>query len=213
MAYGYTSPVASEKPTEKPTPIRQGSLNFGASSRANVGAPPTSSMFSGTEVAAKDENRSPQRPDTIVAASSSHIDGDEFANDQFDRWITVFGFPSSYSSTILTYFHNFGQILRVKHSENGGNWIHLLYMTKLQAEKALGKNGKILDPGNIMIGVVKCTDQSVLSDRVPAPTPSKRLRTDSFNPSLSDYAVAAPEPQPAPSTSAWSRFLENVIGY
>lgn len=177
--------MTTEKPIEKPTPSRQGSINYGATNRTNSGAPPTSSMFSSMDPTSKDENRSPQHLDVPIASSSNALDSDDFANDQFERWITVFGFPGSHSSTILSYFHNFGQILRVKHSENGGNWIHLLFMTKLQAEKALGKNGKVLDPGNIMIGVVRCTDPSVMTDRVPIPTPSKRLKSESYNPSVS----------------------------
>jgi hypothetical protein len=105
-------------------------------------------------------------------------------NEQMDRWVTVFGFPASHSSIILSYFHNFGQILRVKHPENGGNWIHLHYQSRLQAEKALGKNGKILDAGNIMIGVIRCTDPSVAADIVVAPTPSKFHATDSYHTSV-----------------------------
>jgi hypothetical protein len=185
MGYSYSSPIATEKTAEKPTPVRQGSMNFGGGSRSSIAAPPTASLFSGVDAKSKDENRPPQHMDISAVASPSHGETEEILVDQLDRWITVFGFPSTHSSIILSYFHNFGQILRVKHSENGGNWIHILYTTKLQAEKALGKNGKILDPGNIMIGVVRCTDTSVISDRATAlPTPSKRLRTESFTPSV-----------------------------
>ena len=35
------------------------------------------------------------------------------------------------------------------------NWIHVQYSNKMQAQKALSKNGKIID-GNIMIGVIPC---------------------------------------------------------
>lgn len=179
MAYPYTSPTSSQdRPTEKLTPSRQGSVSAFGSSSTRIGhaPPPSSSMFSQEDHdAALEPSRKTgaKKAPTIIPGSAESVE-----NDQLDRWITVFGFPASHSSIILSYFHNFGQILRIKHSENGGNWIHLLYMTKLQAEKALGKNGKILDSGNIMIGVIKCTDPSVISDRVIAPTPSKKLNSE-----------------------------------
>lgn len=191
MSYGYSSPMATEKVAEKPTPARQGSLNFGHNARPSFAPPPSSSLFSGDETPHSDDLPSQQMLDTSVPATPSRVGVDDNGNEQMDRWITVFGFPNGHSSVILSYFHNFGQILRVKHSENGGNWIHLLYTTKLQAEKALGKNGKILDPGNIMIGVIRCTDPSVASDKIPGPTPSKRARADIYNPSATYVSLIA----------------------
>lgn len=193
MGYGYSSPMATEKVVEKPTPARQGSLNFGNTARPAFAPPPSSSLFSGEEAPQHEEQLSSLGTGPVPATPSRGVAVDgESGNEQLDRWITVFGFPSGHSSVILSYFHNFGQILRVKHSENGGNWIHLLYTTKLQAEKALGKNGKILEPGNIMIGVVRCTDASVISDKIPGPTPSKRVKADTFNPSAT-YVLQFPK--------------------
>lgn len=189
MSYGYNSPTATERVAEKATPVRQGSLSFG-NSRPSFAPPPSSSMFSGVDSAHHEDIGSPVERDEEHLASPSRVPAADFENGHLERWITVFGFPSTHSSVILSYFHNFGQILRVKHSENGGNWIHLLYTTKLQAEKALGKNGKILEPGNIMIGVVRCTDPSVESDQPPPmPTPSKRIRNETFNPALPYVAL------------------------
>lgn len=175
--------MPTEKIVEKPTPARQGSMNFGNTTRPSFAPPPSASLFSGDEMPQQEEHHTSLAANHSIPATPSRVGSDDSGNEQLDRWITVFGFPSGHSSVILSYFHNFGQILRVKHSENGGNWIHLLYTTKLQAEKALGKNGKILDPGNIMIGVVRCTDSSVISDKIPGPTPSKKVRADTFNPS------------------------------
>ena len=126
------------------------------------------------------------RPASVKKSTPMQVSMDSSENEQLERWITVFGFPASHSSIILSYFHNFGQILRVKHPENGGNWIHLLYLSRLQADKALGKNGKVLDAGNIMIGVIRCTDPSVMADTSVAPTPSK------FQPSDASYHTTVP---------------------
>lgn len=77
-----------------------------------------------------------------------------------DTWITVFGFPQSATSYVLQEFSVYGQILR--HCSTQGNWLHIQYQTKLQAQKALSKNGKVL-ANNIMVGVMKCIDKNVMN--------------------------------------------------
>lgn len=44
---------------------------------------------------------------------------------------------------------------------SSGNWIHLKFASKLECDKALLYNGKIIY-NNLMIGVTKCTDESVV---------------------------------------------------
>ena len=39
-----------------------------------------------------------------------------------------------------------------------GNWMHLHFLSRLQAKKALSKNGKILG-NSIMVGVTPCIDK------------------------------------------------------
>ena len=39
-----------------------------------------------------------------------------------------------------------------------GNWMHLHYQSKIQAKKALSKNGKVLG-NSIMVGVTQCIDK------------------------------------------------------
>ena len=70
-------------------------------------------------------------------------------------WITVFGFPTAAESFILRQFRQYGIILQYVSQPTQSNWIHIQYKTKLQARKALSKNGKIIQ-GQIMIGVVPC---------------------------------------------------------
>ncbi|RNA11962.1 nucleoporin NUP53 [Brachionus plicatilis] len=86
------------------------------------------------------------------------------ADDKLDdTWITVFGFPQSATSYVLQEFSIYGQI--VGHASTQGNWLHIQYQTKLQAQKALSKNGKVL-ANNIMVGVMKCIDKSVMSGQI-----------------------------------------------
>ncbi|KAL4225629.1 Nucleoporin nup35 [Mactra antiquata] len=77
-----------------------------------------------------------------------------------DTWITVFGFPPVAASYVLQQFSLYGNIIRhVIASE--GNWMHLHYQSKIQAKKALSKNGKVLG-NNIMVGVSNCIDKKVM---------------------------------------------------
>ncbi|CAL1263992.1 unnamed protein product [Larinioides sclopetarius] len=82
-------------------------------------------------------------------------------SDQLDEsWITVFGFPRASSDYILQQFSQYGNIIEHKLSPTG-NWMHLRYQSKLQAKKALSKNGKVLS-GNIMIGVKPCIEMDIM---------------------------------------------------
>jgi len=72
------------------------------------------------------------------------------------HWVTVFGFPPSASSTILSHFARFGTLVD-KLLPVQGNWMHLCYQTKVEVRRALSNNGKIFG-GDTMIGVMPCTD-------------------------------------------------------
>ncbi|CAG5107796.1 Oidioi.mRNA.OKI2018_I69.chr1.g3492.t1.cds [Oikopleura dioica] len=70
-------------------------------------------------------------------------------------WITIFGFPSAAEAFIIRQFRQYGVIVNYIPQTENANWIHVQYSNKMQAQKALSKNGKIID-GNIMIGVIPC---------------------------------------------------------
>lgn len=93
-----------------------------------------------------------------------YTQGEALSSDDVldETWITVFGFPPAAASYIIQQFSQYGNILKhVVASE--GNWMHLHYQSKLQAKKALSKNGKVFG-GSIMIGVLPCIDKSIMSD-------------------------------------------------
>ena len=50
--------------------------------------------------------------------------------DVSNNWVTVFGFPPSAASFILSQFAQLGTILQ-HHIPPNGNWMHLKYQTKL----------------------------------------------------------------------------------
>lgn len=87
-----------------------------------------------------------------------HASGEDGGN----HWVTVFGFPPSAASFILSQFAQLGTVLQ-HHIPPNGNWMHLKYQTKMQAQKALGKSNKVMG-GSIMIGVSLCSDPVVTTE-------------------------------------------------
>ncbi|XP_023322548.1 nucleoporin NUP53 isoform X2 [Eurytemora carolleeae] len=87
------------------------------------------------------------------------IQGEETC-DPLSLWVTVFGFPPSAASYIISQLSNCGTILQHILPPNA-NWMHIRFQTRLQARKALAKNGSVLG-GTIMVGLAPCTDNSVL---------------------------------------------------
>ncbi|KAL9646101.1 hypothetical protein ABK040_007979 [Willaertia magna] len=77
-------------------------------------------------------------------------------------WVTVFGFPPTKSSIILKLFSTYGTI--INHKLTNGNYMHIQFKSRFQADKALSKNGKVID-GNLMIGVVECLDSTILLEQ------------------------------------------------
>lgn len=78
-----------------------------------------------------------------------------------DCWITVFGFPQSASSMILSHFSQCGAIIEKVFATQNGNWVHLRFTSRLECDKALNYNGKIICH-NLMIGVQYCNEPSIV---------------------------------------------------
>lgn len=76
-------------------------------------------------------------------------------------WVTVYGFPSTATSMIISHFSQCGTIVDKVFPTQNGNWIHLKYLSRLECVKALNYNEKILN-NNLMIGVTKCNDPSIV---------------------------------------------------
>lgn len=76
-------------------------------------------------------------------------------------WITVFGFPHTATSIILSHFSQCGTIVDKKFAPQNGNWIHLRFASGLECEKALNYHERIIS-NNLMIGVTYCKDPSIV---------------------------------------------------
>jgi hypothetical protein len=76
-----------------------------------------------------------------------------------NTWVTIFGFPPSAASYILSQFSHCGNILE-KRMPAKGSWMHIRCQTKLECRKALSNRGKVFGE-KIMMGVMLCKDQVI----------------------------------------------------
>uniref|UniRef100_UPI0037E9BB60 nucleoporin NUP35 n=1 Tax=Semicossyphus pulcher TaxID=241346 RepID=UPI0037E9BB60 len=150
------------------------------------------------------------------------------SDDQLDQtWVTVFGFPPASASYILLQFAQYGNI--IKHTmASPGNWMHLQYQSRLQARKALSKDGKVFGDA-IMVGVKPCIDKSVMdssiavspplstsfSSSVLPSTPRSAIRplSAAYRSSGSDYQVVADRQTPRKDDSFVSKAMEYMFGW
>lgn len=95
------------------------------------------------------------------ALSQSHLNLSQSVPPGSDYWITVFGFPISASSMILSHFSQCGAIIEKVFATQNGNWVHLRFTSRLECDKALNYNGKIIGQ-NLMIGVQYCNDPAIV---------------------------------------------------
>lgn len=77
-------------------------------------------------------------------------------------WVTVFGFPPAAVNAILSHFAQCGTIVdKMLPPNGGGNWMHLKYASRVECDKAVNFNERII--GNcMMIGVVYCRDADIV---------------------------------------------------
>ncbi|XP_013922851.1 PREDICTED: nucleoporin NUP53 isoform X1 [Thamnophis sirtalis] len=205
----------------------------------NVGSLPITpgtgaSMFSPASLAQpRKTTMSPAQLDPFYTQGDALTSDDQLD----DTWVTVFGFPQASASYILLQFAQYGNILKHVMS-NTGNWMHIRYQSKLQARKALSKDGRIFGE-SIMIGVKPCIDKNVMEniDRgtVSSPTsvftppmksfaaqaqPLSTQRISTMRPlataykaSSSDYQVISDRQTPRKDESIVSKALEYIFGW
>merc|ERR1712098_356428 len=99
-------------------------------------------------------------PDTSTCPSQEVLTSPD--PTPLDTWITVWGFPPSAVSFILSELSVCGTVLQHVMPPNS-NWMHVRMQTRLQANKAIAKNGCVLG-GSIMVGISTCKDPSVVEN-------------------------------------------------
>ncbi|XP_069464407.1 nucleoporin NUP35 isoform X3 [Ambystoma mexicanum] len=160
------------------------------------------------------------------------------SDDQLDdTWVTIFGFPQASASYILLQFAQYGNILKHVMS-NTGNWMHIQYQSKLQARKALSKDGRVFGE-SIMVGVKPCIDKAVMegcerssvsstssvftppvntigTPSQPASTPrttTMRPLAAAYKASTNDYQVVSDRQTPRKDESMVSKAMEYMFGW
>ncbi|XP_062362688.1 nucleoporin NUP35 isoform X4 [Cinclus cinclus] len=194
-----------------------------------------SSMFSPASIGQpKKTTLSPAQLDPFYTQGDSLTSEDQLD----DTWVTVFGFPQASASYILLQFAQYGNILKHVMS-NRGNWMHIRYQSKLQARKALSKDGRIYGE-SIMIGVKPCIDKSLMENfersskssvssiftppsksvGTPVQPANNTARISTMRPlataykaSTSDYQVVSDRQTPRKDESIVSKAMEYVFGW
>ncbi|XP_064476595.1 nucleoporin NUP35-like [Ornithodoros turicata] len=204
--------------------------------------PPTSGLFD-KPGSPKDLNQSSEEAPSFCKsfnesqsfASPAQVDpfytqGDKLTpTTELDRtWVTVFGFPPAASSYILQQLSNCGTIVEHRMSSNG-NWMHIRFQSRLQAKKALSRNGKIFG-GNIMVGVKPCLEttlpssspvqQTTLLDTSdykenvgPLSPGGMRPLSRAYQASAAERDVSTLERTPRKNSTVVSKAMEYVFGW
>jgi len=73
-----------------------------------------------------------------------------------DNTVTLFGFPQHCLMSIIDDFSTFGKIRKYQMDCDGGNWVHVQFENKFQANRAKEQHGKIFS--GFMIGVAPCLE-------------------------------------------------------
>lgn len=76
-------------------------------------------------------------------------------------WITVYGFPQSATSAILSHFSQCGTIVEKIFPPQNGNWIHIKFSSRLECDRALNYHERIIG-NSLMIGVSYCKDPMIV---------------------------------------------------
>uniref|UniRef100_A0A8C4WYY1 Nucleoporin NUP53 n=1 Tax=Eptatretus burgeri TaxID=7764 RepID=A0A8C4WYY1_EPTBU len=160
---GLYDDLGSSPATQSPfTPLQRLPLHSPLSSNLPCtpcsGTLSTSILSSSADVIPYPHKTSPAQADPFYRQGEA-LSSEDMLNQ---TWITVFGFPPASASYILMQFAQYGNVIRHVMASDG-NWMHVQYQSKLQARKALGKDGKVFGDC-IMVGVKPCIDKNIMEN-------------------------------------------------
>ncbi|XVE88833.1 hypothetical protein DITRI_Ditri19aG0100400 [Diplodiscus trichospermus] len=145
-----------------------------------------------------------------------------------EEWVTVYGFSPADTNLVLREFEKCGVILKHVPGPRDANWMHILYMNRSDARRALSKNGAQIN-GVLIVGVkpVDPMQREALNERLnnpgfmSLPPPSSRtsevsnfrpsrpyyLQNDNTNARQSGGVIANP------TKSIGTKVMEYLFGY
>ncbi|CAL1543501.1 unnamed protein product [Lymnaea stagnalis] len=166
----YSSPTALDGSLQHQigTPGQNRTVSSPALRQTSTPAPPIAGLFQSPGLSRDSSqlamNQSQVFPVSPAQADPFYTQGDLKSDDVLDEtWVTVFGFPPGATSFILQQFSQYGTIIKhVVYAEC--NWMHIHYLSKIQAKKALSKNGKVYG-GCMKIGVTSCIEKTIMEEK------------------------------------------------
>ncbi|MBA0735232.1 hypothetical protein Gogos_019096 [Gossypium gossypioides] len=146
-----------------------------------------------------------------------------------EEWVTVYGFSPADTNLVLREFEKCGVILKHVPGPRDANWMHILYLNRSDAQRALSKNGMQIN-GALIIGVkpVDPMQREALNERMnnqgfmTLPPPSSRTpELSNFRPSRPYYLqngnTNARQSGSAaianPTKSLGTKIMEYMFGY
>ncbi|MBA0794161.1 hypothetical protein Gohar_018512 [Gossypium harknessii] len=146
-----------------------------------------------------------------------------------EEWVTVYGFSPADTNLVLREFEKCGVILKHVPGPRDANWMHILYLNRSDAQRALSKNGMQIN-GALIIGVkpVDPMQREALNERMnnqgfmTLPPPSSRIpELSNFRPSRPYYLqngnTNARQSGSAaianPTKSLGTKIMEYMFGY
>lgn len=117
---------------------------------------PIPNLMSSDDIRSNCYVKSPVAP---TMSNQPHVTLSQYNSNLF--WITVFGFPQTATTTILSHFSTVGTIIDKVLPLGCSNWMHLKFSSRLECDKALNYNGKVIG-NNLMVGVSYCTDSEII---------------------------------------------------
>ncbi|XVF26815.1 hypothetical protein REPUB_Repub14bG0051500 [Reevesia pubescens] len=103
-----------------------------------------------------------------------------------EEWVTVYGFSPADTNLVLREFEKCGVILKHVPGPRDANWMHILYLRRSDAQKALSKNGMQIN-GVLIVGVkpVDPMQREALNEKLNnqgfMTLPSSSSRTSALN--------------------------------
>lgn len=201
-----------------------------------AGGPPIKGLFSekkfGTPLTGTGTPRHLNTPcnttPQLSFGATPSLNFDHVTDSTDSTWVTIFGFPPSAASYILSQFSQCGTVLQ-HHIPPNGNWMNIRFQTKMQAQKALSRSGRIFG-GSLMIGVSQCLDPpseaSQILDHTSAETSvlslnsslapmnrSIRPLTQSFKAAHNEHEISALAKTPNKNSGIVGKAMEYIFGW
>lgn len=142
-----------------------------------------------------------------------------------DFWVTIFGFPPGAGSMVLQHFTVCGTIVDVVHAPQNGNWMYVRYSSRIESDKALNYNEKII-AGNVMVGVSRCTDRSVIDkenigsvpnaeigDPPTSPSAIRPFSQQSYKLARKDNIISPQKDVPQKSSGLMDKAMDLIFGW